>query len=103
MQGDRNCRLGEARISTCAPAKYDNGRGLYVLLAVRLRAPVRSSQRLANLGLGGDGGSLCKLCRQLMGIHGVLLRLLAKLVGGKMISFAVSRSGGVVGVGRKIV
>jgi hypothetical protein len=38
-----------------------------------------------------------------MSIHGVLMRLLAKFVGGEMISLAVSGGGGVVGVCRKIV
>jgi hypothetical protein len=36
-----------------------------------------------------------------MGIHRVLVRLLAKFVGGEMIAFAVSGSGGGVGVCRK--
>jgi hypothetical protein len=38
-----------------------------------------------------------------MGVHGVLVCLLAKFVGGEMISFAVGGSGGGVGVCRKIV
>jgi hypothetical protein len=38
-----------------------------------------------------------------MGVHGVLMRLLAKFAGREMISFAVGDGGGRVGVGRKIV
>ena len=38
-----------------------------------------------------------------MGVHGVLMRLRAKFVGGEMISFAVGGGGGVVGVCRNIV
>jgi len=38
-----------------------------------------------------------------MGIPRVLMRLLAKFVGGEMISFAVGGSSGGVGVCRKIV
>ena len=38
-----------------------------------------------------------------MGVHGVLVCLLAKFVGGEMISFAVGLGGNSVGVGGQIV
>jgi hypothetical protein len=55
-------------------------------------------------------GSVCRasfLCgeflREFMGVHGVLLRLLAELVSSPMVSFAVGGSGGGVGMGGKVV
>jgi len=44
-----------------------------------------------------------QLFGELVGIHGVLVRLFAEFVSAQMVSFAMGDSGGGVGVGRKVV
>jgi hypothetical protein len=62
------------------------------------------------VGPGSFFGRICRtsfLCGEflgeLVGVHGVLVRLLAKLVSSEMVSFAVGGSGGRVGMGGKVV
>ena len=56
-----------------------------------------------SLGFAGFCGLRGEFFRELVGVHGVLERLLAEFVSAEVVSFAVSDGGCVVGVGRKVM
>jgi hypothetical protein len=67
------------------------------------RVEVGAQFRHSALSFAGACNFRAQFFGELVGVHGVLVRLFAEFVSGKMISLAVSRGGRGVGMGSKVM